>query len=237
MEHGKKYDRLIKLLQAASAVMMIAMLIAALVLMKKYNISLKNTKPLEEWLSGSVLTVALIMIAFAVVKSFALVISPSLIFGVSGLVFDSLPVAILVNFIANALSVIIPFFIGKFTGSGMYESLKNRYPKVKKFDDFTGENEFLVSFLFKSTNIIPGDITNLVLGAVGVSFGKFFLAANIGSLPLNILWAIAGNKGDLSNPITYLYLLPIAVFSIGASLFIKRISDKQKKKKAREKYE
>ena len=76
MEHGKKYDRLIKLLQAASAVMMIAMLIAALVLMKKYNISLKNTKPLEEWLSGSVLTVALIMIAFAVVKSFALVISP-----------------------------------------------------------------------------------------------------------------------------------------------------------------
>ncbi len=231
MEQNKKYDRLIKILQTASAVLMAAMLIAALVLMKKYNISLQNISVLEQWLSGSVLTVALIIIAFSVVKSFALVISPSLVYAISGLVFDNVFVAIGVNFVANVLSVLIPYFLGRFTGAGMYDSLKRKYPKVKKIDDFIGENEFLVTFIFKSTNMIPGDITNLVFGAIGISFKKFIIAAAFGALPLNILWSIAGNKGDFSDPKTALYVLPVTAFSIVLSIFMKWYSDKQKKKK------
>lgn len=230
MEKKKDYDLLIKVLQTCSVILMSAMLITALVMMKKYNISIKNISVLEQWLSGSVLTVAAMIIAFSVVKSFALVISPSLVYAVSGIVFDKIWVAVFVNFIATVLSVLIPYFLGKFTGAGMYDSLRRKYPKVKKIDDFIDENEFLVTFLFKSTNMIPGDITNLVFGAIGISFGKFIIAAAVGSLPLNIMWSIAGNKGDLSDPKTALYVLPVTVFSIILSVFVKIYTDRKKKK-------
>ncbi len=47
-------------------------------------------------------------------KSFALVFPPAVIFAVSGLLFDNLWVAIGVNFIGVALSVIAPYYLGQF---------------------------------------------------------------------------------------------------------------------------
>lgn len=232
MEKKKNYDKLIKSLQIASIVFMVAMLITGLILMKHYNISINNLSALEQWLSGSVLTVALIIILFTVVKAFALVITPSIVFAVSGIVFDKLYVAILVNLIATMLSMLIPYFLGRFTGNGMYESLKSKFPKVKKFDDFTGENEFIITFLIKATGVIPGDLSTLLLGAIGINFKTFYIAANLGTLPLNILWALAGNKGDLSDPKTILYVLPVAFFALGAAIAMKFFTKKHNEKKA-----
>ncbi len=225
-ERSKNYDKLIKVLQVLSVVFMAAMLITALVLMKKYNISVKNTEVLQQWLKGSVITVAAIIVAFTVIKSFALVITPSIVFVVSGIVFDKLWVAILVNFIATVASMIIPYYLGRFTGSGMYESLKRKFPKVQKFDAFTENNGFIISFLLKATGLIPGDVTSLMLGAIGIGFRDFFIGANLGTLPINILWALAGNKGDLSNPKTLIYIVPVVVFALGASFVMKAYTKK-----------
>lgn len=232
MEKKKNYDGLIKALQIASVVFMAAMLITALVLMKKYDISVKNAAALKQWLSGSAFTVALIIIVFTIVKSFALVITPSIVFAVSGIVFDNLGVAILVNFIATVTSMLIPYYLGRFTGKGMYDSLKRKFPKVQKFDDFTDENEFLITFLVKATGVIPGDVSSLLLGAIGISFKNFFIAANLGTLPLNILWALAGNKGNFSDPKTFLYVLPVIFFALGASLVMKRFTSRHAAKSA-----
>ena len=230
----KNYDKLVKVLQIAAGVFMLAMVIIFVVLMKKYDISVSNVGMLTERLTGGVISVAAIIILFNLVKSFALVVTPSIVFVVSGIVFENVWVAILVNFIAVAIGLIPPYFLGKFTGKGMVDTLKRRFPKVNKLDSFAGENAFIISFIVKASGLIPGDTSSLILGAMDLPFKSFYLGATLGTLPLNIMWAILGNKGDLSNPYTFLYLLPIVIFALVMSVVVKKMSDKKTDKKEEE---
>lgn len=227
-EEKKDYGKLIKVLQICAGIFIACMIVAMLLIMKKKNISVTNPQGLLDMLYGSVLTTALLLILINLVKSFAFVITPSIIYVVSGIVFKNLWVAILVNFIATEIAMVPTYYLGKLTGSGMVNALKNRFPKVKRVDDFAGENEVMLSFLLKATGLIPGDTTSLVLGAMNISFPKYFIGASLGSLPINIMWAILGNKGDLDNPYTLLYLLPIVIFVVAMSLVVKKISGRKK---------
>lgn len=193
MEQKKNYDKLVKALQIASIVFMAIMLVVGLVLMKKYDISVKNAATIKTWLNGSVYLVAAILIGFTFVKSFALVITPSIVYLISGMIFEKIWVALLVNFIATVLSMIVPYYLGRFTGKGMYDSLKNRFPKVQKFDNFTSKNAFLNTLIVKMTGVIPGDLSSLLLGAIGIDFKTFFIAGNIGIIPINVLWVCIGH--------------------------------------------
>lgn len=74
---------------------------------------------------------------------------------------------------------------------------------------------------------MPSDLSSLIFGALNIPFGKYFLASNLGMLVLNVLWSLVGSKGDLSNPISFLYALPALLFAIGASVFM---SIRKKKK-------
>lgn len=221
-----KYDKLLKALQIASGVFMIAMLAAMLVIMNKFDISIENAAALSTYIKGGTVTVAFIIIAFTVIKSFALVFPPAVIFAVSGLLFDNLWVAIGVNFIGVALSMILPYYLGKFAGKDLLDSLKERFPKVKKLDDFAGRNEFMVVYVVKAAGVVPSDLMNVIYGAMNVNFTKFFIASNLGMLPFNVLFTLLANKGDLSNPYSLLYILPIPVFVVVMSVIVKRMTKK-----------
>lgn len=231
----KNYDKLVKVLQIAAGVFMLAMVVIFVYLMNKYNISVKNVDMITEKLTGGIITVAALIILFNLIKSFALVVTPSIIFVISGIVFEDVWVAILVNFLAVAIGLIPPYFLGKFTGKGMVDTLRKRFPKVNKIDNFADENGFIISFILKASGVLPGDLSSLILGAMDINFRDFYLGATIGTLPINIMWAILGNKGDLSNPYTYLYLLPIIIFAVVMSIVVKKLSDKKANGEAKEK--
>lgn len=216
----KNYDKLIKVLQIISFVFMLAMVVACIVFLKKNNISVKNVDALTQYLTGGTLTVALIIIGFSIVKSFALIFPPAVLFILSGIVFDNFWVAVFVNFIATACSLILPYFLGKFTGADMVNSLKGRFKAIKKLDDFADENSFAVVFVFKAGGFMPSDLSSLIFGALNIPFSKYFIASNLGMLVLNILWSLVGSKGDLSNPLSFLYALPALLFAIAASIFM-----------------
>lgn len=225
----KNYDKLVKVLQIAAGVFMVGMIVLFAVLMKKYDISISNVDSLTQYLTGGTITVAAIIIAFTLVKSFALIVTPSIVFVISGIVFENLWVGILVNFIAMAISLIPPYFLGRFTGKGMVDTLKRRFPKVKKIDDFAGQNGLVISFVVKASGLIPSDTSSLILGAMDIPFGKFYIGATLGVLPLNIMWTILGNKGDFNNPYTILYILPIIAFVIIMSVVVKKVTGKKSK--------
>lgn len=220
----KKNEKLIRALQILSAVFMIFMVVAMLVLMKKFNINIDNAAEFATYIKGGTLTVALIIIAFTVVKSFALVFPPAVIFAVSGLLIDNLALAIFINFIGVALSMILPYYLGRFTGKDMLDTLKERFPKIKKLDDFAGKNEFMVVYVVKASGIVPSDLMNVVYGAMNINFMKYFIASNIGMLPFNILFTLLANKGDLSNPYSLLYIIPIPVFVVIMSIVVKKMT-------------
>lgn len=223
----KKYDRLIKVLQIVSFAFMLVMLALCVVFLVKNHISVKNASSLTQYLPGGTAAIALALIGFSVVKSFALVFPPAVLFVVSGLVFDSFWLAVLVNFIATAVSLILPYFLGRFTGKAMVDSLKGRFKAIRKLDDFADANSFSVVFVFKAGGFMPSDLSSLIFGAMNIPFRVYFVAANLGMLVLNVLWTLLGAKGDVSNPLSYLYVLPALLFAVAASVFM----SKRKKKK------
>lgn len=226
MAEKKQYDRLVRGLQIAAGAFMLAMAAAIVCLMAKYHVSVKNADQIAGMLTGGAVTVSLIVIVFSVVKSFALIFPPAVIYAVSGIFYENYFVAVGVNLIATALSLVLPYFLGRFTGKSMVETLKRRFPKITKLDQFAGENEFALVFVIKASGILPCDLSSLLFGAMDLSFPKYFLAANLGMLSLNILWTLLGNKGDLSDPLSFLYVLPILVFAVAAAFVMKRFSKK-----------
>lgn len=209
---------------------MLGMLIAMLIVMNKFDISIENAAELSKYITGGTLTVALIIIAFTVVKSFALVFPPAVIFAVSGLIIDNVWLAIGINIIGVALSVILPYYFGSFAGKDLLDSLKNKFPKIKKLDDFAGQNEFMVVYVVKASGVVPSDLMSVIYGAMGVNFFKFFIASNLGMLPFNILFTLLANKGDLSNPYTLLYIIPIPIFVVIMSIVVKKMTKKSEEK-------
>ena len=227
-ENETRYGKLVKALQIASFVFMALMLALCIWFLAKNHISVKTADQLTQYLTGGEVTIALIMIGFSVVKSFALVFPPAVLFVLSGLVFDAYWKAVLVNVVATALSLVLPYFLGKFTGKDMVQSLSKRFKAIRKLDDFTGENDFAVVLIFKAGGFLPSDLSSLLFGAMDIPFGPYFLASNLGMLLLNCLWTLVGYKGDLSNPLSFLYALPALVFAIlaavGMSVYKKRKS-------------
>lgn len=221
-----KYGKIVKVLQILSFVIMLGMVILCMTFLSQNNISVSNVDALTQYLTGGTLTIALIIIGFSIVKSFALVFPPAVLFVLSGIVFEKMWLAVLVNCVATACSIILPYFLGKFMGMELVNSLKNRFKAVKKIDDFAGENSFALVFVFKAGGLMPSDLSSLIFGAMNIPFGKYFVASNLGLLILNILWTLLGVYGDLSNPLSYLYALPALVFAIIASVVM---SKRQKK--------
>lgn len=227
MKEKKNYAKLIKILQGLSFAFMGVMIATMLILINKLDISIDNADKLAEYISGGTLTVAFIIIAFTVVKSFALVFPPAVIFAVSGLIIDNVWVAICINAVAVALSVILPYYFGRFAGKDLLDTLKVRFPKIKKLDDFAGKNEFMVVYVVKASGVVPSDLMSVIYGAMNVNFLKFFIASNLGMLPFNILFTLLANKGDLSNPYSLLYIVPIPVFVVIMSIVVKKMTAKK----------
>ncbi len=227
MKSGRNYDKIMKVLQIVSIVFMAVMLITMLILVKKFNISIENAYELSSYIKGGTLTVALIIIAFTVIKSFTLVFPLAVIFAVSGLLFENICFAIAVNVIAIALSFILQYYFGKFAGKDILDTLKTRFPKVKKIDDFADKNEFMVVYVVKASAVGPSDLLSIIFGAMNVNFWKFFLASNLAMLPFNIFFTLLAHNGNLTNPDNFLYLIPIAVFSVTMSIVVKKMTNKK----------
>lgn len=224
-----KNEKLVKGLQLASGIFMAVMLVVMVILMIKYNITPANAYELSTYFQGGAVTIAVLMIVVSVAKSFALVFPPALLFAISGIVFENFWVAVAVNFVGNALSMLLTYFLGRFTGKSMVDTLKQKFPKVKKIDDFTEANQSAVVFCIKASGLLPSDLSSVLFGAMNISFPKYLIAANLGMLPIDILWTLLGYKGDVSNPFSLLYILPIPVFAVFATVLMKKMSNKKNK--------
>ena len=226
-----KNDKLVKVMQNISFAFMTVMLVVCVIFLKKNNISISNVDALAQYLTGGTATIIGIIVLFSVVKSFALIFPPVVLFVLSGVVFEDFLTAFLVNALATACSLILPYFLGRFTGTDMVNALKKRFKAIKKLDDFTDANSTAVVFIFKAGGLIPSDLSSLIFGAMNIPFAKYFITSNIGMLVLNFLWTLVGSKGDLTNPLSYLYALPALIFALVASLALGAYNKKKNKNK------
>ncbi len=228
---GNKSALVIRLMQIISPIVMVIMIVLCLVFLKKNNISITNIEALTRFLTGEPLTVALVIIVFSVVKSFSLVFPPAIIFMATGLAFKNFAVAMLVNVVSTALSIILPYYLGKFLGADAITYMKSKFKVMKRLDDFTNSNTFALVFLFRASGVIPLDPGSLIFGAMEIPFGKYFVASNLGMLILSALWTLFGAKADLTNPFSYLLTLPPLLIGVIALILMGIRQNKNKKEK------
>ena len=228
----KNYGKLIKVLQIAAGVLMLAMVVACIVLIQKYNIKVSNIPELSKMITGGTLTISLVIIGFSVVKSFALVFPPAVVISICGYMLPNYWLALLVNVISVFLSLSIPYFLGKFTGAGMVDTLKKKFKAVKKIDDFAGANETQTAFVVKLSGLLPGDLSSLLFGAMGTSYKNFMIGANLGMFPLCLVYTGFGCALRSVGEMPWLTAIPvvaIVVFVLISSFITKKMIEKNKK--------
>lgn len=230
---SKNYSNLIRTLQILSGIFMIAMVILCIVLTNKYNIKVSNIPGIAEKIEAGTVVIGFGIIVFSIVKSFALVFPPAVVFSVCAYMMPNFWVALLINIISVVLSMSIPYFLGKFTGAGMVDTLKGKFKAVKKLDDFAGANEIEMTFVVKLAGILPGDLSSLLFGAMNVSYKNYMIGANLGMLPLVIVYTGFGLALKSIGDKPWLPLIPVGAivfFVIISSIITKKLIAKTKLK-------
>lgn len=234
---GKNYSKLVKTLQIAAGVFMLAMVVACVILIRKYDIKVTNISRLAEMIQGGTLVLAAGIILFSVVKSFALVFPPAVVFAICGYLMPDYWIALAINIISVWLSLFAPYFLGRFTGAGIVDSMKTRFKAVKKLDDFKGANETTMTFAIKLSGIIPSDLSSLLFGAINVSFRNYIIGAGLGMVPLAIVYTAFGVALKIVGEKPWVAVIPVAiivVFVLIASLITKRVVAKTKAQQTKE---
>lgn len=230
---SKNFSRFIKVLQIASGILMLGMVVLCILLMNKYNIKVTNIPEIADMIEGGTLMIALGIMAFSVVKSFALVFPPAVVFSICGYLMPNYFVGIIVNIISVFLSLSIPYFLGRFTGSGMVDTLKSKFKAVKKIDDFAGANEAQMTFVVKLSGLLPGDLSSLLFGAMNVSYKNYMIGANLGNLPLVLVYTGFGVALKSVGEKPWLAAIPVAAiifFVIISGIITKRMIAKNRNK-------
>ena len=228
MEEKKDYGRLIKALQIITGILLICLMILGIFLIRKYNIKVSNIKNLSEMITGGALTVSLILIGISVVKSFVLIFPPAVLFSICGYILPGFLPAFAVNFISVVLSLSIPFFLGRFTGSGMVDTLKKRFKAVRKLDSFVGMNEVKLTAIIKFSGIMPGDLSSLLFGAMNISYKNYMLGATAGNIPLIIVYTLFGTLIKHVGEQPWVVAIPAAViimFVLISGILVKKTAD------------
>lgn len=162
-----------------------------------------------------ILAMVYIFICYGV-KSISIVFPIAALFLLSGKIFNPL-IAILVNMIGIAISVSIPYCIGRYLGEEMTSFLKAKYPAIKKLDEFSTNNQYFFSYITRAINILPGDIVSLFLGSSALEYRKYLIGSILGMIPTMISITIMGE--NISNPKS-----PEFLISMGVTVFFSLIS-------------
>ena len=141
------------------------------------------------------LLAALFLLLLYALKSLSLTLPILLLDTVCGVLFP-LPVAILVATLGTAITLTIPYFIGRGAGPDMTEKLQQKHPRLRELREMRSRNELFLAFLIRIVGILPCDVVSLYLGNTRMPFPKYLLGGVLGFLPDVLTATVVGMKAD-----------------------------------------
>ena len=115
----------------------------------------------------------------------------------------------------------------------MVDTLKKKFKAIKKIDDFAGANETEMTFAIKLSGLLPGDLSSLLFGAMNVSYKNYMIGANLGNLPLVLVYTGFGVALKSVGEKPWLTAIPVAAiifFVIISGIITKKMIAKNKSK-------
>lgn len=146
-----------------------------------------------------ILAALFIWLAFAI-KSLSVMFPVLLLFAVTGRLFP-FPAALLINTVGIAVTLSLPYFIGRFSGGDMTERLMVKYPKLSELRELRSRNGFFFSFLVRAVGVLPCDVVSLYMGNTRLPYVQYITGGVLGFMPDLICATIVGMKiTDASSP-------------------------------------
>lgn len=172
----KKSKKLITLLK--SLPLMVCAILIILLLASGRKITVQT---ILDYTPQSPFAAALIILLLYALKSVSFVFPIAALQIATGHLFR-MPVALLINFAGRAVTLSIPYWIGRFSGSGLADDLQEKYPKLKDICSKQSQNPIFISFLLRTLCFLPGDAVSLYLGAIRIPFHYYLTGGILGTV-------------------------------------------------------
>ena len=198
--------------QIASLLLMVVFLFLAL--SQRENITVETL--LDYTPQNKVLATLLFMVMYAF-KSLSFVFPMALLFITGGILFSPF-FAILINTLGVAISLSVPYWMGRHLGAKLTEKLALKYEKIGELQMLQQENDFFFSYLIRVIGILPCDVVSLYMGSIEISYPQYILGGVLGFLPRVIATTLIG--GSITDPrsSTFLFACLFNIFLTLVSL-------------------
>lgn len=184
----QKNKRLITFLKALPLI--ICMILITLFLASGNDITVQT---ILSYTPESPFAAAIVILLLYALKSVSFVFPIAVLQIATGHLFQT-PVALLINFLGRAVTLSIPYWVGRFSGSDLINSLQGKYPKLKEMCDKQGQNPIFISFLLRTFCFLPGDAVSLYLGATRIPFTHYLTGGVLGTTLGVVLATILGSS-------------------------------------------
>ena len=170
---------------------------------------------------------AVILLAFFALKSLTVVFPLSILYFASGILFHSVAAA-LISTAGLAITITIPYWIGKYSGKQAVQEICQKYPKAEMVARYQETNTFFACFITRIVGVLPGDIVSLYFGACNTRYDIYLIAGIAGSLLSIVTTTILGEKISHPFSIGFFVVLLCRVLVSAGSIFINYTLNKRK---------
>ena len=209
--------------------------IAAIVLMGiVFTVIVKNSsEPLSvntilRYTPENAMLAAMIVLLFFALKSLTIVFPLSILYLASGILFQPV-IAVLISTAGLAITITIPYWIGRYSGKQIVREICQKYPKAGMVAKYQETNTFFACFITRIVGFLPGDIVSIYFGACDTAYLIYLAAGVLGSSLSIITTTLLGEK--ISDPFSVEFMIVLLcriLVSVGAVVINYRLNQKKK---------
>ncbi|MDD3337594.1 MAG: VTT domain-containing protein [Lachnospiraceae bacterium] len=214
------------LLRMIPLLLCLAFVVGYLIWGKDFSVeTILSYAPKNPWL-----TAAFLLLMYAV-KGMSVVFPIIILYMAGGFLFPPM-IAVLVNALGVAVTLMVPYWISRVSRTDSAERLAAKYPKLEEIIAHQKGNTFFLSFFLRIISCLPGDAVSMYLGAIKIPFLKYFLGSMLGTVPRMIAETLMGTS--ITDPASPMFLIStgvtvlLAVLSVcGYAIYKRRMKKKR----------
>ena len=197
------------------------------VIVKKSSEALSVNTILRYTPENAMLAAGIVLLLFAL-KSLTVVFPLSILYLASGIIFQPV-IAVLISTVGLAITITIPYWIGKYSGKQIVQEICQKYPKAGMVAKYQETNTFFACFITRIVGFLPGDIVSIYFGACDTAYLIYLAAGVSGSLLSIITTTLLGEK--ISTPFSVEFMIVLLcriLVSVGAVVINYQLNQKKK---------
>ena len=176
---------------------------------------------------NAMLAAMIVLLLFAL-KSLTVVFPLSILYLASGILFQPV-IAVLISTAGLAITITIPYWIGRYSGKQIVQEICQKYPKAGMVAKYQETNTFFACFITRIVGFLPGDIVSIYFGACDTTYLIYLAAGVLGSSLSIITTTLLGEK--ISDPFSVEFMVVLLcriLVSVGAVVINYRLNQKKK---------